>query len=354
MTTTDSEIYMCPNLPVLQNKVYATEEEAKQAATGDLRLVQNAATGLIHNADFDGNLVSYDRNYQNEQACSPAFRKHLKAVANLLEDHFLPGPIIEVGCGKAVFLNMLRARGHHITGIDPAYEGDDPTIIREYFGPHTGVSAQSLVLRHVLEHIPDPVGFLADIRDANHGKGRIYIEVPCLDWIGDHKTWFDLFYEHVNYFRLGDFLRMFGSVQHAGHSFNGQYLSVIADLETLRAPVHDGSHYSFPQDFLGGIEAHAARAGRKPDSPRVVWGAASKGVIFSIFMERAGTPVNAVIDINPVKQGKHLAVTGLRVHAPEDILPTLPDGTEIIVMNDNYLEEIKNMAGSRFTYTSPT
>ena len=64
----------------------------------------------------------------------------------------------------------------------------------------------------------------------------IYIEVPCFDWIIEHGAWFDIFYEHVNYFRLDDFRRAFGKVIHAGRSFGGQYLSVIADLDTLRVP----------------------------------------------------------------------------------------------------------------------
>ena len=91
------------------------------------------------------------------------------------------------------------------------------------------------LLRHVLEHIQDPVSFLAEIANANQG-GQIYIEVPCFDWILEHKAWFDLFYEHVNYFRLDDLRRMFGTVHEAGHLFGGQYLYVVADLASLRDP----------------------------------------------------------------------------------------------------------------------
>jgi hypothetical protein len=44
------------------------------------------------------------------------------------------------------------------------------------------------------------------------------------------QSWFDLFYEHVNYFRLDDLRRMFGTVHEAGHLFGGQYLYIVADL----------------------------------------------------------------------------------------------------------------------------
>ena len=99
------------------------------------------------------------------------------------------------------------------------------------------------MLRHTLEHMRQPVDFLADVLRANGGRGDIYLEVPCFDWIRSHRAWFDIFYEHVNYFRLDDFHRMFGTVRESGHLFGGQYLYAIADLATLRAP-HAGAGVS--------------------------------------------------------------------------------------------------------------
>src|SRR5690606_2119789 len=112
------------------------------------------------------------------------------------------------------FLELLRQRGHRVPGIDPAYEGDNPDVIKAPFTRELGLSADAIVLRHVLEHIADPFAFLGAIADANRG-GLIYIEVPCLDWIIAHRAWFDLFYEHVNYFRLDDLRRCFGTVLEA-------------------------------------------------------------------------------------------------------------------------------------------
>jgi hypothetical protein len=50
------------------------------------------------------------------------------------------------------------------------------------------------------------------------------------------------------------------------------------------------------------------------------------------------------------KQGKYLAGTGLRVNAPEDILPNLPPEARIMIMNPNYSEEIRTMSGNTHTY----
>lgn len=92
-----------------------------------------------------------------------------------------------------------------ITGFDPTYEGHNDRIRKEYFSPGIIDRADGLVLRHVLEHVQQPVQFLKQIAEANGHAGRIYIEVPCFDWIREHNAWFDIFYEHVNYFRLDDF-----------------------------------------------------------------------------------------------------------------------------------------------------
>ncbi len=77
-------------------------------------------------------------------------------------------------------------------------------------------------------------------------------------------------------------------------------------------------------------------------------GAASKGVIYSLLRERCGNPVNVLIDINPAKCGKFVPATGLRVMSPEEGMATLAPGSDICVINSNYLEEIRNMTRGRF------
>ena len=202
-----------------------------------------------------------------------------------------------------------------------------------------------LILRHVLEHIQDPCSFLTHLRDSNNGCGLIYIEVPCFEWICLHRAWFDIFYEHVNYFRMGDFRRLFSDVVECGHIFGGQYIYVVAELASLRADPRclgsSGVSPGFPED--------AAESRCRSHQLRCV-GRASKGTIFALMKQRMGQPVTSVIDINPAKQGKYLAVTGLRVQAPQDALKELPPGSAIYVMNSNYLNEIRDMSEDKYTY----
>ncbi|MDB6163355.1 MAG: methyltransferase type 11, partial [Xanthomonadaceae bacterium] len=41
------------NLPVYQNKMFPTAEQARLCPRGDLRMVEDDETGLVYNADFD-------------------------------------------------------------------------------------------------------------------------------------------------------------------------------------------------------------------------------------------------------------------------------------------------------------
>jgi len=342
------EVYRVEQLPVLQNRMFASAQAARACARGDVVLVQSDQSGLVFNRAFRPELVEYDADYQNEQGLSAAFGRHLDAVLDVMRRHFDGRRLVEVGCGKGLFLERLLDAGFDVTGLDPTYEGSNPRVIREFFTPAVGIRADGIVLRHVLEHVADPVAFLAGLREANGGRGTIYIEVPCLDWIASHHAWFDIFYEHVNYFRRVDFERMFGTVHEAGHSFAGQYLYVVAELATLRVPRRPRDDvFSLPPRFMSAIDESRERL-RNRDGSRAIWGGASKGVIFALLMERAGVRIDTVIDINPAKQGRYLAATGLRVQSPEEAMAHLPDGADVFVMNSNYRDEIEALTAHRF------
>ena len=336
-------LYRQNNFPILQNRVYDTPEEAENCPVGDIEIVEDLRTGLVYNAAFRPELMTYDSNYNNEQSLSQYFRKHLDQVAKVVESKLGRESLVEVGCGKGFFLEMLLARGFDIVGFDPTYEGRNERVIKKYFEPGIMEPAEGLILRHVLEHIQNPADFLEKLKKANGGKGLIYIEVPCFDWICQKRAWFDIFYEHVNYFRLNDFYRMFGDIVDAGHLFNRQYIYVVARLETLRHLGTDNeSPISFPSDFDKALESENI------NRPCVIWGGASKGVIFALLKSRKHQKFNFAVDINPAKQGKYLPLTALKVYSPKLAMQSLPSDSVVYVMNSNYLDEVRQMTKGKF------
>ena len=330
-------LYRQDGFPVLQNRTYSDRDDAVSCIKGDIHLVEDLLTGLVYNAAFDPGLLSYDRHYNNEQGFSSEFKSHLHQVARIVENYLGRKSLVEIGCGKGTFLEMLLGNGIDVKGFDPAYEGDSLHVAKELFSEKTPVKGKGLILRHVLEHIEDPFSFLQKISIANGGDARVYIEVPCFDWICQHKTWFDVFYEHVNYFRLQDLQNLFGDVLKCGRIFGGQYLYVVANLSTLRQPKYSATTaIEFPADFNSPLEMSVDDSCEQ----KIIWGASSKGVIYSLLIERFGRPVDFAIDINPAKQGRYLPGTGVRVHSPEDAISFIRPGQIIYVMNSNYIPEI--------------
>jgi hypothetical protein len=349
MNINEDFFYSAEDLPVLQNRLYGSREEAGDCSLGCVRLSRDIKTGVITNFAFKPELVLYDENYNNEQGLSKAFQNHLNIVADLIRSKFTEPDILEVGCGKGRFLTYLREREFEARGIDPTYEGQDALVERRFFDADCGISSNGVVVRHVLEHIVDPLGFLCGIRDANGGRGRIYIEVPCFEWICSNRAWYDIFYEHVNYFTASDFMRFFAEPPSIIRTFSGQYLSVFADLSSLRNKddlTIDQTEVIELPCFTDEIARSIVRLKERCEAhsgPVVVWGAASKGVIYSLHMIRAGITIDFVVDIDPAKQGKYLPVTGLPVLSPSRLTREEGPAALVLIMNENYLEEIREM-----------
>ncbi|MCA2733122.1 class I SAM-dependent methyltransferase [Microcystis sp. M158S2] len=342
-------LYRVEQLPIFQNRMYDSEIEAKNCPKGDVCLVEDHDTGLVYNASFVPELMIYDQHYQNEQAVSPLFQQHLNDVLSIIKTNMGKDDLVEVGCGKGFFLEMLLKDDFKITGFDPTYEGINPNIEKEYFTSNTGIKSKGIVLRHVLEHIQNPIDFLFQLKESNGGSGKIYIEVPCFDWICKHYAWFDIFYEHVNYFRLTDFHHIFTDVLASGKLFEGQYIYVVAELSSLQIPkINNSCRVNFPLDFLQKLKDHQINQ----EAKSAIWGGASKGVIFALLNSRLGSLIDIVIDINPAKQNKYLPGTGIKVRSESEVFDLLPSKSTIFIMNSNYLEEIKKMSKYLFNYVS--
>ena len=236
-------IYEQVGVPLIQNKVYPTSEEAKAAKKINVVLAQSQDNGFVFSANFDESIIDYDQHYQNEQSNSGFFKEHLNHVIAIMEENkILNKKIVEIGCGKAFFMDMLLQKGEDITGFDPTYEGDSPKVVKDFFSEkYSGIGAETIILRHTLEHISTPFHFIQTIAKANNNRGKIYIEVPTFEWIVNNNAVEDIFYEHCNYFTL-ETLQQFFTESVGGHFFNGQYIYVIADLAKVKQTLDTNLH----------------------------------------------------------------------------------------------------------------
>lgn len=345
-TTQHTAIYHADDIPIFQNKVYPDATLAKKVATSQVSLVSCNSCGFVYNGAFGQVEINYDSHYENEQAHSAHFQAHLASIIELFQSKSLQHKkIIEVGCGKGYFLENLVQAGFNVTGFDPAYEGDNPHIVKDYFSnQYANLSADIIVLRHVLEHIQYPLDFLHIIGEAVNYQAKIYIEVPILDWIIEQKAFWDIFYEHCNYFTLESLGSMFNQAEQ-GLLFNGQYMYLIADLNDLRKKVPASSNTKLISEFLAFqklIQHYHQKISQTPGI--ALWGAGAKGVTFANLIDPEASLISCLIDINPKKQHNYIAKTAHKIISPAMISEFLLN--EIIVMNDNYFDEIQHMVAA--------
>ncbi len=319
---------------------------------GLISLRKNQITGLIENQSFDDSQICYDENYQNNQATSNVFSAHMRHVYEVIKRQFPAGSkLVEVGCGKGDFLNIVEADGHFdYAGFDFAYEGDNPNIHKRFLNENDRIDADIIVLRHVLEHIQKPHLFLAMLAQV-FPNTPIYIEVPDYTWITDHSAFFDLTYEHVNYFTPNSLSGLFTSSMDSGLLFQHQYQYIIADLGSLTSDYTD--HYNSDnwvtldlKDIFKGMQnAINSIEQLNPSQKIVIWGGATKGVLFAHHLKTLAPDVfkriGSAIDINPNKQDKYLPSTKLKIVSDADFIASANGDEIVVVMNPNYFDEIK-------------
>lgn len=355
-------------MPVLCNILLPTREAARNVPRGDINLSFCTSCGHVFNTAFEPARMDYTEEYDNSLHFSARFQEFVENLADrLIETYDLhQKQVVEIGCGKGDFLRLLCERGpNEGVGFDPSYE---PELLEEnvsslftvvqdlYSERYASHDADLVCCRHVLEHVPQPRAFIETVRRAVglRTDTALYFEVPnVLHTFRDLAIW-DLIYEHYSYFSPSSLAYLFNecgfSVERMEEIYGRQFIGIDA-----RPRASDGSSYArLPEGVLHlarHVESFITRFEVKKSEWRamidgfaarsetaVVWGAGSKGVTI-LNMLGVTNEIRYVVDINPRKQGKHIAGTGQEIIAPERLGEIRPDA--VIVVNPIYSAEIR-------------
>jgi SAM-dependent methyltransferase len=371
--------YEVEKVPVNSVLQLPSREEALNFPTGDIALGFCSDCGFVYNAAFRAELLEYSDRYDPTQAFSPTFNQwHQDLARRLIERYGLRHKtIIEIGCGKGEFLNMLCELGDNSgLGFDPAYVPKRDVqrgktrakfISGFYDERYAGERGDFVCCKMTLEHIQPAADFMGTVRRAVGDDPRtvVFFQVPDVERILEELAFWDVYYEHCSYYSMGSLGRLFRrtgfEVIDLAREYDNQYLMVEArpatgthrtplpqenDLKRLRCLARDfATRLSEQKARWQGILREYKQRGRKV----VIWGSGSKGVAFLTTLgmgegaDQGG--IEYVVDINPHRQGFYMAKTGQRIVGPDFLRDYRPDA--VIVMNPVYEKEIRQDLAAR-------
>ncbi|MCD8493831.1 MAG: class I SAM-dependent methyltransferase [Alphaproteobacteria bacterium] len=359
------------NVPVHQNMIFKSPEAARAIPKGDLDMTACRNCSFVFNAAFDENKTSYDQSYDNTQCHSSHFNAYLNDLVKMLveENGAKNTTIVEVGCGKGDFIKKLvnypnaNNKGY---GFDPTYIGPDieqgGKIVFEkrfYDESCAAIDAGIVICRHVIEHVAQPRTLIRAVAGGlrNSPHARIFFETPDVSWIFRNQVIWDFFYEHCSLFTPASISYAFEAegfeMTHVGTVFEGQYLwAESTPAQTKKTP-----KAAFAGDFIESVTTykhhyadHLSRLkttlkNLKAKGPVALWGAGAKGVTVCNIADPDGALIDAIIDVNPNKQGGFIAGTGHTILKPDDI--SARGIRSALIMNPNYRAEIEALLHSK-------
>ncbi len=139
---------------------------------------------------------------------SPSFPYRLvSALFCLLRPPTIPawgggGRMLDVGCGNGRYLTTMRTLGWEVQGVEFSEDGMKACRLSGLSVHHGDLfSAQFpegnfdlVTVRHVIEHVPQPRPFFAELARILRAGGRLVIETPNSEALG--RRWFNTHWYH--------------------------------------------------------------------------------------------------------------------------------------------------------------
>ncbi|TWT96478.1 methyltransferase domain-containing protein [Neorhodopirellula pilleata] len=357
------EFYQLTHLPADTGSLASTKQEAVESLSGELRLAFCRTCGFVHNVAFNPDLVRYSLGYDASLCHSPGLAIAMNdSVHALVNDHQLEGrSILEIGCGQA---HLLRSICQHASvkavGIDPTTLEAELQIgtsqlrlIRSSLQEsHRELIGDLIICVSVIEDIAEPLSFLQMLRSMI-GDRKTSLHFELFDGFGaiDAGSVWSPHYEQCNYFSESTICHLF---RRAGFNIvrSGRvpscssYLYVDAEPSEPQLPgVVDLKEQilaaeRFESETRKQIHHWSSQLHQfSSDHKRVfLWGSGGKAISF-LSLVPGSDSIEAVVDVNPNRQGLYIPKSGHLVISPEELRSERPD--VIIISNPAYQSEIE-------------
>ena len=318
----------------------------------DLRLFECPCCGVLQ---LDCPPVPYYREVIRAVGVSQEMKKfRLEQFSSWLERFDLTGKkILECGCGKGEYLELMRSAGAKVCGMEFSAENVSAAsakgleVEQLYFdtGKEKLSSApfDGFFILNYLEHIPDLSAYLAGIRRNLVPGGYGLVEVPNFDMMIKEKLFAEFTSDHLYYFTertLRTLLENNGfdvlSMSSVWHDY------IISAVVQKRIPFDPAPFTGAEKGLKDQLEKFLSSC--RPDEV-AVWGAGHQA--FAILAWAGlSDKIRFVIDSAPFKQGKFIPAGNAEI-VPPDVLKTTPLKA-ILIMAGSYSEEIAHIIRTQY------
>ncbi len=305
-----------------------------------------------------------------------------KELVNRTEDP-KDGYVLEVASNDGTFLLPFQRDGYEVLGVDPAEnvvimaeEGGVPTRclfwnsenalkLKKELGP-----ARMIFARNVLAHVAGTADFVKGLAECLDDDGTLAVEPHYAGKILEGLQYDSIYHEHLCYFTLKPIeclLNRFGlSVFDVMASpISGGGIVVYAkkkkdkeskELKEYREMEAEKKVNDFEtwQEFAKKCYGHREKLveilnkTKKSGKNVVGWGASARSSTMLNFCKVDSDLLPAIIDMNPLKQGKFTAGSRIPIVSPKEGIARRPD--TIILTGWNFADEIMEIAKNKFGF----
>ncbi|EKL9993380.1 methyltransferase domain-containing protein [Campylobacter jejuni] len=321
-------------------------------------LTQCQICGYIYNSTFDLNKTS--KEYQSEgyfsrKIVSRAMGNNIKMIKDKCLNYINKNSIcLEIAPGSGDMVNALIHDVKFIYTIDPSLISlemkhiGNLKHIQGFFNYNIlkdklEYKIDFIMFRHLLEHINTPLGFLKDVVKLLENNGIIYIEVPNIEEIIEHKRFYDIFNDHCGYYQKNVLINTLKSLGcefiDEIYLFRGQHMGLffrkntnIHDINKLDFKLFDKNIYTSFQENIRKLN------NLLHDYNNIaIYGSGAHGNTIITFIDNP-EKIKKCFDLDIRKQGMYLQNSSIIIQEPN--VKNFKDLEVIIIAASLYEEEI--------------
>ncbi len=370
-STNLKEVFHATQVPLVPNAPLEPSNFDSEILV-EMNIVQCQHCSLIYNKAFQPSLIEkiYTENYSSGIPNSPkVLEKYNKIIDSIiLKENIENQYVIEIGASDFTFSELLLEKGaKKVIAFEPSnlFKTENPQIhhIDTFFSvekiPVDTKDIGLIVIRHVVEHLPDPLATIAQLATIARPGLKLYIEVPNAEDIIKNNRFYDFFYEHITYFNpslLKKIMKNFGFKTHTVTPLvQGQHFGLLCEKTDLtpseRLPIQPAETIQTVAEFTSYTEGFLTTIGEVINSYEklAIYGAGNHGLGVAALLNLDHERVKCFLDLNKMKAGKYSPKTHIPIKPPEK--ENLQELDAIIIIAPLHQDEIASDLRSKFAFT---